>query len=97
EKPNPEKYKRLLDSLKQYDVPIIVFGLGIQSSSRDINKAELCKEAIELLEFLSLKSTLLGVRGEFTKQVIEKCTNINNVFVTGCPSLFSDPEALRDL
>lgn len=39
EKPNPEKYKRLLDSLKQYDVPIIVFGLGIQSSSRDINKA----------------------------------------------------------
>ncbi|WP_240781950.1 polysaccharide pyruvyl transferase family protein [Escherichia sp. E3356] len=97
EKPSPDKYKRLLDSLKQYDVPIIVFGLGIQSSVRDINKAELCKEAIELLDFLSFKAMYLGVRGEFTKKVIEKCTNIKNVFVTGCPSLFSDPIALRVL
>lgn len=97
EKPNPEKYKRLHESLRQYNVPIVVFGLGIQAVERDINNVSLCQEAIELLEFLASKSKLLGVRGEFTKKVIEKCTNIKNVFVTGCPSLFSDPVALRRL
>lgn len=97
EKPNPEKYKRLHESLKQYNVPIVVFGLGIQAVERDINKAQLCNEAVELLEFLASKANLLGVRGDFTKKVIEKCTNIKNVFITGCPSLFSDPVALRKL
>jgi len=97
DKPDNEKFYRFRKSLEQYDVPIIVFGLGIQAKDRDIEKAELCEEAVNLIEFLSKKAPALGVRGEYTKLVIEKCCNVRNVFVTGCPSLFSNPDGLRAL
>lgn len=92
---NNEKYLRLRKSLEQYNVPIIVFGLGIQDIERDLSKATLCEEAIKLIQFLSKSAAMLGVRGEYTKKVIEKCCNVQNVFVTGCPSLFSDVEGLK--
>jgi hypothetical protein len=71
--------------------------LGIQSKSRNIEDASLCPEAKELLNFLSSRAKLVGVRGEFTKQVVEKNTGIKNIWVTGCPSLFSIPSALSRL
>ncbi|GGC99772.1 polysaccharide pyruvyl transferase family protein [Vreelandella lutescens] len=92
DKPDEEKYKRLRLSLEQYDVPVVVFGLGIQKKNFDISDAKLGVEAVKLLEFLSERSRYLGVRGEFTKKVIEQSSSINNVYVTGCPSFFSYPE-----
>lgn len=92
DKPDEEKYKRLRLSLEQYDVPIVVFGLGIQKKNFDIGDARLGVEAVKLLEFLSERSRFLGVRGEFTKKIIEQSSNIRNVYVTGCPSFFSYPE-----
>lgn len=97
DKPDSDKYYRFRKSLEQYNVPIIVFGFGIQAKERNLETAELCDEAIKLVEFLSSKANLLGVRGEYTKAIIEKCCNVNNVFVTGCPSLFSNPEGLKNL
>lgn len=97
DKPDGEKYSRFKRALEQYEVPIVVFGLGIQAKDRDLKKASLCPEAVELLQYLSHRAEALGVRGEFTKSVIEKCCGVKNVFVTGCPSLFSRPEELLKL
>ncbi|WP_197023755.1 polysaccharide pyruvyl transferase family protein [Microbulbifer sp. HZ11] len=97
DKPDGEKYVRFRRSLEQYEVPIVVFGLGIQAKHRDLENASLCPEAVELLQYLSHRAEALGVRGEFTKSVIEKCCGIKNVFVTGCPSLFSKPQELLEL
>jgi hypothetical protein len=91
------KYKRLLDFLLQINKPIVIFGLGIQSKNADINSAKLPSEAIELIRYLSTKSPLLGVRGEFTKKVLSRICNVDNIYVTGCPSLFSRPNAFGKL
>ncbi|MGO2779493.1 polysaccharide pyruvyl transferase family protein [Glutamicibacter arilaitensis] len=90
-------YARFQRALEQYDKPIVVFGLGVQSNSYDLENATLPKEAIELLQFLSQKATLLGVRGEYTKQVVEKLAGVKNAYVTGCPSLYSRPEMISKL
>ncbi len=97
DKPDEDRYRRFRVSLEQYDVPIIVFGFGIQKKDLDLNNAKLGPEAIKLVEFLSERASLLGVRGEFTKKVIENSTSVKNVFVTGCPSFFSRPEAFSEL
>lgn len=90
-------YARFQKALEQYDKPIVVFGLGVQSNGYDLENATLPKEAIELLQFLSQKATLLGVRGEYTKQVVEKLAGVKNAYVTGCPSLYSRPEMISKL
>lgn len=90
-------YSRFQRALEQYDKPIVVFGLGVQANGYDLENAFLPKEAIELIKFLSHKTELLGVRGEYTKKVIEKLCGVKNAFVTGCPSLFSRPEMLVKL
>lgn len=91
------KYARFQRALEQYEKPIVVFGLGVQSKDYDLENASLPDEAIELLRFLSSRAKLLGVRGEYTKKVVEKLTGVSNVFVTGCPSLYSRPDMLKSL
>lgn len=91
------KYQRLLDFLTRIEKPVVVFGLGIQAQNTDLAEAVLPAKAIELIQFLSARATYVGVRGEFTKQVLEKLCGIRNAFVTGCPSLFSNPDAFKAL
>jgi hypothetical protein len=91
------KYARFQRALEQYDKPIVVFGLGVQANGYDLDNAFLPKEAIQLIQFLSQKAELLGVRGEYTKKVIEKLCGVKNAYVTGCPSMFSRPEMLGKL
>ena len=89
------KYVRLSNFISKIDKPIVVFGLGVQSKTQNLSEANLPKEAINLIKELSQKSFYLGVRGIYTKQVIEKLCGINNIFVTGCPSIFSNPSAFK--
>lgn len=91
-----QSYRDLRLSLAQYKVPIIVFGLGIQSQTF-INNAKLDEEAIQLLQFLSDRCNLLAVRGEYTKEIIENNTHRNNIHVVGCPSIYSSPNNLIKL
>lgn len=88
------KYSRTLDFLSKIEKPIVVFGLGVQSRETDLESAELPPSAKLLLKYLSEKAQLLGVRGPFTKAVIERLTGVKNAFVTGCPSVFSDLSSL---
>jgi Polysaccharide pyruvyl transferase len=89
------KYARLSQYISQIKKPVIVFGLGIQSKSQNLSEANLPQEAIQLINDLSQKCHYLGVRGEYTKQVIEKLSGIKNTYVTGCPSIFSNPSAFN--
>ena len=91
------RYARFQRTLEQYEKPIVVFGLGMQAESSDLSKVNLPDEAIDLMQFLSSRSELLGVRGEFTKTVLKEICGVDNAFVTGCPSLYSGFQGLRDL
>lgn len=91
------RYARFQRTLEQYEKPIVVFGLGMQAETSDLSKVNLPKEAKELMQFLSSRSELLGVRGEFTKMVLEQICGVENAYVTGCPSLYSSSEGLRNL
>ncbi|WP_190271892.1 polysaccharide pyruvyl transferase family protein [Chlorobium phaeobacteroides] len=92
--PDDSKYKRLFGFLLKIEKPVIVFGLGIQAKNIDIDSAILPQTAIELVKYLSSKSVLLGVRGEITKMIVDKLCGINNSYVTGCPSIFTDIESV---
>lgn len=90
-------YSSFKKSLEQYRVPFVVFGLGVQGADYNIDEAYLCEEAIDLVRFLSKNSVLLGCRGNYTKQVLEKLCGVDNAYVTGCPSFFSNPKGFEDL
>jgi hypothetical protein len=91
------KYSRLQQFLSQIRKPIVIFGLGVQSKGYDLESATLPAEAIEFLKFLGEKCAVVGVRGPYTKEVIEKLSGVRNVSVVGCPSLFSRPESLAKM
>lgn len=89
------KYARLSGFISKIEKPVVVFGLGVQSKSQNLSEATLPLEAIDLVKQLSQKAHYLGVRGEYTKKVLESLCGIKNVFVTGCPSIFSNPSAFK--
>lgn len=92
-----EKFSRLQSLLEQISIPIIPIGLGIQSKQANIESAELPTEAINLLNFFANRCQAIGVRGEFTKEVIEKLSIAKNIEVLGCPSFFTKPENIFKL
>lgn len=87
---NSEKYEKFTNFLKKIERPIVVFGLGIQGELGSLDKSDLPASAKQLVVLLSEKSKLLGVRGQSTKTILEKLCGVNNIHVTGCPSVFSD-------
>lgn len=92
--PNLGRMEKLIRSVKK---PIVTFGLGGQSQDDDISSQQLAPEAISFLRMLSEKSALIGVRGEITAEIVRKKAGVSNVFVTGCPSIFSHPEGVAQV
>ncbi|AXG12798.1 polysaccharide pyruvyl transferase family protein [Intrasporangium calvum] len=91
------RYSRLLSTLEKIDKPVVIFGLGVQSASDDISEATLPSEAVRLMKHLGERAPLVGVRGQTTADVLAQLCGVNNTFVTGCPSLYSRPQALARL
>jgi len=75
----------LAKQLSQITIPICVVGLGSQTRINHIQY--LPKGSIDFLKEISKKSSLIGVRGEKTKEIL-KALGIENVLVCGCPSIF---------
>lgn len=96
-KEDGSNYRRLQTALEAYKKPIVVFGLGVQAPSTRLEDVSLPDEAISLMQFLSSRANAIGVRGPFTKRVLEELCGVTNVFVTGCPSLYARPEGIRAL
>lgn len=88
---------RLRDTLEQYDAKIVVFGMGVQAPSTDLSEVSIAPEAVELMQYLGERCEVVGVRGKFTQDVFAKFAGVSNTFVTGCPSLFSKPDAVGKL
>lgn len=92
--PNLERMSNLLEKIEK---PVVTFGLGGQSQTDSIDEQVLAPEAIRLVQTISDRTELLGVRGEITEEIVRKKAGVKNTFVTGCPSLFSRPEGINAL
>ncbi len=76
---------KTIDSIR--DAPIVMVGLGAQNPTNDPTYLDKHEKAHEFLKKLAEKSKSISVRGEFTAEVLSR-HGIQNVRVTGCPSLF---------
>lgn len=89
-----KRYERMTSFLKKIEKPVVVFGLGVQAQTQDVDDIMLHPAAREMIRLLAAKSPQVGVRGRLTAQVLEKECGVTDVRVTGCPSLLSRPDAL---
>lgn len=90
-------YGKLADYLYRKNVPVTLVGLGAQL--QNVDDVNLISDGTKrFLQVASELTTSIGVRGEFTKKILNEL-GIRNVSVLGCPSLFTDlkvPE-IRDI
>ena len=77
----------LADLLVATELPICVIGLGSQLDGKNI--VDVPEGTVRFLKVCSERAPSIGVRGEFTAQIINDL-GIQNVTVLGCPSIFSD-------
>ena len=79
------------DRVEQYDIPALAIGLGAQSSTReefpDI-PAGTRRFVAAIAERRSGNAPNITVRGEFSRQVLDRLGIQDGVEVLGCPSLF---------
>jgi Polysaccharide pyruvyl transferase len=72
--------------LEKIDLPVVVAGLGAQASSFE-EEVELLPGTERLVSIIAERAKLIGVRGEFTRRVLEK-RGIHHVQIIGCPSYY---------
>lgn len=92
-----ERYRKFTKMLELYDVPIVIFGLGVRSPTQDLSEATLVPEAVEMLQYMQQRCGTIGVRGPFTQKVFAELAGVTDVVVTGCPSFYSEPRAFKRL
>lgn len=82
-------YSGIKNLLEKINKPVIVVGLGANCfTGFDPNfHNQLPKDLIEFLHYLSARCNELGVRGNFTAEVLNQL-EIKNVIPVGCPSYF---------
>jgi hypothetical protein len=75
--------------IEKIQVPIVVFSLGANSLSGPDPElhSKLAPGLVRFLKLLADRTSELGIRGEFTADVLTKL-GITNFRVTGCPSYF---------
>lgn len=81
----------LSNNIKKRKARPVIVSLGVQANLNDMNPKEyannLFPEIKECLNVMSERSISIGVRGEFTYDVL-KAVGIKNVDIIGCPSWF---------
>ena len=85
------------DAFKKSKIPIYCLSIGAQgcineSPSSVVNGIE--KEISDFLESIYKSGGELGLRGYYTKEVLD-CVSSNTAVVTGCPSLFQNGRNLK--
>lgn len=78
----------LADFLEVNSLPIVIVGLGAQMPSTAVSDMEIPAGTQRLLHLLSERCVEIGVRGQFTADVLAHL-GIKNVSITGCPSYYS--------
>ena len=80
-------FSSLADLIERLKIPVIIVGLGAQANHFDSNLF-VPEGTVRFVKAISERSHSLSVRGEYSKSVLQKF-GINNVRVTGCPSLYT--------
>jgi hypothetical protein len=75
------------DLIEKVDKPVVVVGLGIQSEIDGVSAINLPKWTVRFIHLLRERATLIGVRGNSSRELLERYRVFNSV-VTGCPSNF---------
>jgi ubiquinone/menaquinone biosynthesis C-methylase UbiE len=81
------------DNLEKLSLPVAVLGLGAQANSfNDDISCDLKPGTIRFAKLISEMSELIGVRGGYTADILNKL-GIKNVSIIGCPSYYiaNDP------
>ncbi|WP_192798080.1 polysaccharide pyruvyl transferase family protein [Brucella pseudogrignonensis] len=73
------------ETLKKIDTPIIPIGLGVQAPH--YKKLSLHKGTVEALHILADKCKTIGVRGNYSAEILNG-VGIKNIRVIGCPSFY---------
>jgi hypothetical protein len=80
--------KIIASNLKRVNLQVVTMGLGAQQKlGESSKKIKLANQTIELINVISDLSILMGVRGEFTSEVL-KIYGIQNSIPMGCPSIY---------
>jgi hypothetical protein len=78
----------LADFLERTSIPCLMVGLGAQApSAAGVVEIAVPDGTQRFLKIVSERSRAIGVRGEFTADVLARI-GIGNVVLTGCPSLY---------
>lgn len=76
--------------LEQTDCPVLIFGLGAQSDRPD-KVPEMRPETVEFLRHVSARTPRIFLRGPYSQWVCSQL-GVDNTIVTGCPSVFLNPD-----
>lgn len=81
-------FTHLAGLVERLKIPVVLIGLGAQDAgySGAINIPE---GTVRLAKAVAERSVSVSVRGEYTKQILSSL-GVQNVTVTGCPSLYHD-------
>ena len=77
------------DFLEAVDLPCLALGLGAQAPHLGA-EVTFPRGTLRYLRALSQRSRQIGIRGEYTAEVLAKI-GVNNTVVIGCPSHFINP------
>lgn len=84
-----EGWEKLARFIEQVDVPIYVFGVGLQDELAP-ERAAIPPALFTLLETMNRKARLFGARGELTEQWLHS-VGLKNAVALGCPSFYLYP------
>ncbi len=82
-------YQKIIDFISKINKPVIIAGLGANSFNGFDPQfhQKLDPKLIDFLKFLSDHCVEIGIRGNFTKEVLHNI-GVDNTRVIGCPSFF---------
>lgn len=80
----------LADLFEKADLPLIICGLGVQAKDTS-QKLQFKKGTLRFMKVISERAKRIGVRGDFTAEVM-KANGVTNLEIIGCPSNFISSE-----
>nr|WP_242512040.1 polysaccharide pyruvyl transferase family protein [Rhodobaculum claviforme] len=77
--------------LEKLELPFVMVGLGAQAPDYATRSFDFHPSVLRLIDLIRERAPMVGVRGDFTAQVLAD-HGVHNVVVTGCPSNFINPD-----
>lgn len=80
-------FSGMADFISNTKLPVLIAGLGAQAPDNSDPRIDLQPGTVRLMKVVAERANLIGVRGDFTAQVLYNL-GINNVQIIGCPSYY---------